>query len=151
MRPITVKNPIPGRCACYVTPANTGLRFNRPRQCSRKAVIFKVFDGKEIGFCKFHDPDATAARDAERQAKWKAEFDAKAAVRKRREAESRACDGMADPESEVAQLKAQAAALRELYDAASSMDTCFGTTDYLPGAKSCRYFKALEAAKEALA
>jgi hypothetical protein len=43
------------------------------------------------------------------------------------------------------------AALRELHDAVAAMDTSYGTSDFLPGNKSRRFFAALEAAKATIA
>lgn len=51
----------------------------------------------------------------------------------------------------IAQSPALYEALRELSDAASSMDTSYKTSDFLPGEKSRRYFTAIEKARAVLA
>lgn len=48
-------------------------------QCSRKPKVTRVDDaGVGFGFCSQHDPEAVARRDAERQAKRRAEGDVRA-------------------------------------------------------------------------
>lgn len=103
------KNSISGQC-CALVFREVGLRFPRPRQCSRKVQVTRTVDGHTLGFCKLHDPVAVSARDAAREAKWQAQSDAKREVWKRLSDLRLACEGMTNPVSEVATLKRKAAA-----------------------------------------
>ena len=86
-------------------------------QCSRKATIFRCVEGRDVGFCRQHDPEAVAARNAARNAAWKAESDARTArfYREKREREAvAACreamqliaDGHNDPRTLAAETLA---------------------------------------------
>jgi hypothetical protein len=57
----------PKRCEEQVFPAGRGAMHS---QCDRRWTVEKP-DGSQ--WCKQHDPDAVAARDAARRAKWSAE------------------------------------------------------------------------------
>lgn len=105
---ITAKNPIAGRCCAMVIPRDSGLRFPElhRQQCSHKvAVVRTVNDKGELGFCKIHDPEARARRDAARSAEWDARTARQNAAWNRGNAERNACKGMADPVAEVAALR----------------------------------------------
>ena len=79
------------RCRHAVHESGRGVGFY---QCSRKAVISRVVDGEEYGFCKQHDPVVTQAKLAAREAAWRAkwdELDRRGEIRKRLEAATNDC------------------------------------------------------------
>lgn len=87
-------------------------------QCSRKAMIFRCVEGQDVGFCRQHDPEVVAVRNAARNAAWKAESDARNARydRERREREAvAACRGamqlIADGHNDPRALAAETLAL----------------------------------------
>jgi hypothetical protein len=67
----------PDRCRASVHESGRGVGFH---QCGRKPTVTREVNGKEYGFCKQHDPQAVAAARAIRDAKYKAESDARNAA-----------------------------------------------------------------------
>ena len=62
------------RCRASVGAGSRAMKFN---QCTRKGRLpYTMRDGTEVLLCKQHHPDTVAAREAEREAKWKAIWDA---------------------------------------------------------------------------
>lgn len=97
--------PDPNRC-CVSVSSKGGRFFSH--QCGRKITVRRVFEGKDRGFCKQHDPEVVKARWNEREARWKRESDAREAAYQyadeMREAQARAVraleqirDGHNDP------------------------------------------------------
>lgn len=95
----------PDRCRHSVHEARWGFY-----QCTRKPSVIRCVDGVEYGFCKQHDPEVVARRDAAQRAKWSAEWDANRRANARREQERKAAlackeamkkiaDGHNDPRS----------------------------------------------------
>lgn len=66
-------NPIePDKCRASVHNGGRGGGFH---QCPRNPKVQRKVKGHrgKVGFCKQHDPEAVAARDAERRERWDAE------------------------------------------------------------------------------
>jgi hypothetical protein len=124
-------NPIKGRC-CATVFHEAGMRFPRPRQCSRRAVITRELEGKPYEFCAVHDPVAKAAKASAKQAEWSAEQAKREARWKRDKQYADACKGMADPVKEVEALRA---ACRQVV---AAMDAGRFTSDYNAAAGLCR-------------
>ena len=108
------------------------MRFPRPRQCSRKAVLTREVEGKPQEFCAVHDPVAKAERAAAKQAAWDLERAKREAHWSRQRAEREACKGMTDPVKEVEALRA---ACRQVV---AAMDAGRFTSDYNAAAGMCR-------------
>lgn len=56
---------------CRASVYDNGIR--RSYQCQRKPAVIRCVDGKEIGFCKQHDPEAVKARHTARAKEWERE------------------------------------------------------------------------------
>ena len=64
---------------------SSGGPWGMPGSCTRKAST-------DAGYCKTHDPDSVAKRDADREAKWKTEWDEKDRVNRIRKKEYEALE-----------------------------------------------------------
>ena len=76
------------QCSERVHDADTS--WPRYHPCSRKGKVER--DGKQ--YCTQHDPERVKARRAEQDAQWKAKYDARDKIYRRRAAEKHACEGI---------------------------------------------------------
>jgi len=94
------------RCCALVTPSNTGLRFPRPVQCSNRGRFERLEqDGSFRCYCKIHDPEVEARKDAARRKKWDDEATARRVKHERQRQEALACRGVTDPVATMAAVK----------------------------------------------
>ncbi len=70
---------------CRASVSDNSLR--RSYQCQRKPTVVRCVDGKDVGFCKQHDPEAVKARHCARAKEWERER-AEARAREQRRADT---------------------------------------------------------------
>lgn len=74
------------RCKEQVSGGGRYGAFNMT-SCTRKAVT-------ESGFCKQHDPESRAVKQAEKETRWQAEWTARGLAAERQNRILKACEGM---------------------------------------------------------